>query len=130
MADLCKIIIVDDHLLFRESLKLLIENEGIGHVIAEAEHGLDFLEKIKINKPDLVIMDIDMPYLNGIDATKNALKLYPDIKILLLSMMSEYINYLEIEQSGAIGHLLKSSGKRDFEKAIKSAISLMEKTTN
>jgi DNA-binding NarL/FixJ family response regulator len=122
MAEMHKIIIVDDHLLFRESIKLLIEKEGIGQVIAEAEHGLEFLEQLKTKKPDLVIMDIDMPYMNGIDATKNALKLYPEMKILLLSMMSEYVNYTEIMQSGAIGHVLKSSGKRDFETAIKNAI--------
>lgn len=121
MKKINQIIIVDDHLLFRESIKLLIEKEGIGEVIAEAEHGLEFLEKLKTHKPDLVIMDIDMPYMNGIEATKAALKINPDLKILLLTMMSEYINSIDIIHSGAIGHILKSSGKRDFESAIKSA---------
>lgn len=122
MPEMHKIIIVDDHLLFRESIKLLIEKEGIGEVIAEAEHGLEFLELLKSHNPDLVIMDIDMPYLNGIAATKNALLLYPEMKILLLTMISEYVNDDEILQSGAIGQLLKSSGKRDIVKTIKAAI--------
>jgi two-component system, NarL family, response regulator DegU len=128
MPEMHKIIIVDDHLLFRESIKLLIEKEGIGEVIAEAEHGLEFLELLKSHKPDLVIMDIDMPYMNGIAATKNALLLYPEMKILLLTMMSEYVNDDEILQSGAIGQLLKSSGKRDIVKTIKAAIRLFEES--
>ncbi len=128
MAEIHKIIVVDDHLLFRESIKLLIEKEGIGEVVAEAAHGLEFLNLLKLHKPDLVIMDIDMPYMNGIEATKNALRLYPKLKILLLTMMSEYVNNAEIIQSGAIGHVLKSSGKRDFERAIKAAICQIEET--
>lgn len=130
MAEMHKIIIVDDHLLFRESIKLLIEKEGIGQVIAEAEHGLELLEQLRTNKPDLVIMDIDMPYMNGIEATKCALNLYPDLKVLLLTMMSEYVNCDEISESGAIGHVLKSSGKREFEHAIKTAIWHIDKTNN
>jgi len=122
MSDMHKIIIVDDHLLFRESLKLLIEKEGIGEVIAEAEHGVKFLELLKSHKPDLVIMDIDMPYMNGIIATKTAKQLYPEMKIILLTMMSEYVNDVEILQSGANGQLLKSSGKRDIVKTIKAAL--------
>ncbi len=112
-----KIIIVDDHLLFRESIKLLIEKEGFGKVIAEAENGLEFLDLIKRHKPDLVIMDIEMPYMNGLDATKIALKRQPDLKILILTMMSEYTTDFDIKNSGAIGSVLKSSGKKEFEKA-------------
>lgn len=114
------IIIVDDHLLFRESIKLLIEKEGFGKVTAEAENGMQFLELLTKDQPDLVIMDIDMPYLNGLEATRMALKLYPNLKILILTMMSEYTNYAEIKRSGAVGHILKSSGKKEFEKAFRA----------
>lgn len=113
-----EIIIVDDHLLFRESLKLLIEKEGFGHVIAEAQNGLELLELLNNHTPDLVIMDIDMPYMNGLEATKIALSKYPDLKILLLTMMSEYVTFADIETSGAIGHVMKSSGKKELEYAI------------
>lgn len=128
ISEMHKIIIVDDHLIFRESIKLLIEREGIGEVIAEAEHGLEFLDLLKTHKPDLVIMDIDMPYMNGIVATENALLLYPDMKILLLTMMSEYVNDAEILASGAVGQLLKSSGKREIVNKIESAIHLFKHT--
>lgn len=124
------IIIVDDHLLFRESIKLLIEKEGFGHVIGEAENGIEFLDQLNSTLPDLVIMDIDMPYMNGIEATKAALAQYPELKILLLSMMSEYVSFAEIKHSGAIGHILKSSGKREFENAIRTAICKIEEVVN
>lgn len=120
------IIVVDDHLLFREGIKLLIEKEGFGKVIAEAQNGLELLEVLQHEHPDLVIMDIDMPYMNGLEATRKAIQQFPDLKILLLTMMSEYVNFAEITQSGAIGHILKSSGKREFEKAIRSVIQQTE----
>ena len=115
------IIIVDDHLLFRESVKLLIEKEGFGTVIAEATNGLEFLNLLKVMQPDLVIMDIDLPFLNGLEATKKALKIYPDLKILILTMMSEYTNIADIKKSGAIGSILKSSGKGEFERVFRRA---------
>lgn len=120
------IIVVDDHLLFREGIKLLIEKEGFGKVIAEAQNGLELLEVLQHEHPDLVIMDIDMPYMNGLEATRKAIEQFPDLKILLLTMMSEYVNFAEITQSGAIGHILKSSGKREFEKAIRKVIQQAE----
>lgn len=120
------IIVVDDHLLFREGIKILIEKEGFGKVIAEAQNGLELLEVLQHEHPDLIIMDIDMPYMNGLEATRKAIQQFPDLKILLLTMMSEYVNIAEIKQSGAIGHILKSSGKREFEKAIRSVIQQTE----
>lgn len=113
-----KIIIVDDHSLFREGIKLLIENENLGEVIAEAENGQVFLNLLASIKPDLVIMDIEMPVMGGLEATKQALKLFPDLKILVLTMLNEKENYLDMINAGAMGFVLKTSGKLEFEKAI------------
>ncbi|NDP20179.1 MAG: response regulator transcription factor [Paludibacter sp.] len=113
-----KIIIVDDHSLFREGIKLLIENEGFGEVIAEAENGQVFLDLLENLAPDMVIMDIEMPVMDGLEAAKKALKMRPDLKILVLTMLSEKANYFDMINAGAMGFVLKTSGKQEFEKAI------------
>jgi DNA-binding NarL/FixJ family response regulator len=115
-----KIILVDDHSLFREGIKLLIENEGYGEIIAEAENGQQFMDLLKIHQPDLVIMDIEMPVMNGLDATREAIKLFPNLRILILTMLSEKANYIDLVNAGALGFVLKTSGKQEFEKAIKT----------
>ena len=114
-----KIIIVDDHSLFREGIKLLIENEDLGEVIGEAENGQAFLDMLEHHQPDLVIMDNEMSLMSGLETTSNALRMRPDLKILVLTMLSEMANYLDIVNAGAMGIVLKTSGKTEFEKAIK-----------
>jgi len=117
-----KIILVDDHTLFREGLKLLIETEGIGTVVAEAENGKVFVELLAVHTPDLVILDIEMPVMGGLEAILEAKKKQPDIKILVLTMLSDTANYFDIVSAGAMGFVLKSVGKKDLEKAIKTLI--------
>lgn len=117
-----KIIIVDDHSLFRESIKLLIENENIGVVIAEAPNGEDFLDLLQTNIPDLVLMDIEMPGMNGLETTKRALELYPELRILVLSMFSENAIYDTFIKAGAKGCLQKTCGKLELENAISAVL--------
>jgi DNA-binding NarL/FixJ family response regulator len=117
-----KIILVDDHPLFREGMKLLVEKEGMGEVIAEAENGqvfLDLMEKLKPG-PDLVLMDIEMPVMGGMEATEKAKAGWPGIKILALTMLSDKENYTGMIHAGAMGFVLKTSGKQELEKAIKT----------
>ncbi|MEA4983464.1 MAG: response regulator transcription factor [Paludibacter sp.] len=115
-----KIIIVDDHSLFREGIKLLIENEGLGEVIGEAENGSEFLSLLATLEPDLVIMDIEMPVMGGLEATIEALKIRPELRILALTMLSEKTNFIEMTNAGVVGFVLKTSGKKEFERAIES----------
>lgn len=117
-----KIIIVDDHSLFREGIKLLIENESLGEVIAEADNGQTFLKLLEKHSPDLVIMDIEMPVMGGLEATKKALEINPNLKILVLSMLNDKANYSDMIYAGALGFVLKTSGKKEFEKAINTII--------
>lgn len=114
-----KIIIVDNHTLFCEGIKLLIENEGLGEVTAEAKNGQSFLDILKTQQPDLVIMNMDMPLMDGVETTINALQMIPNLRILVLTMLSEMANYLDILNAGAMGIVLKTSGKTELEKAIK-----------
>ncbi len=122
MENTTKIIIVDDHQLFREGIKLLIELEGLGKVIAEAENGKIFLELLEELNPDLVLMDIEMPVMNGKVATQKALVFRPDLKILALTMLSEKENYADMIKAGVMGFVMKTSGKNELENAIKTVI--------
>lgn len=115
-----QIILVDDHPLFREGIKLLIEKENIGEVIAEAENGTEFLKLLEKLKPDLVLMDIAMPEMDGYEATKLAINKYPGLKILAISMFSDKENYENMISAGTMGFVLKTSGKNELEKAIKN----------
>jgi DNA-binding NarL/FixJ family response regulator len=118
-----KIIIVDDHPLFREGIRLLIEKENIGEVIGVAENGLEFLNLLETLNPDLVLMDIVMPVMNGLEATRQAKKIRPDLKILVLTMSDEAEQCADLINSGAIGFVNKGSDKAILEQAIQAVAS-------
>jgi DNA-binding NarL/FixJ family response regulator len=112
------IIIVDDHKLFREGLKILLKNlEQIGE-IWEAPDGEVFLQMIRTIHPTLVLMDIEMPKVNGIEATQKALELFPDMKILALSMYGDEEYFQKMIDAGVCGFLLKNSEFSEVRKAI------------
>jgi DNA-binding NarL/FixJ family response regulator len=114
------ILIVDDHKLFREGLKILLKNlENVG-TIWEASDGEVFLSMIKTHKPHVVLMDIEMPKLNGIDATVKALEQFPDLKILALSMYSDEEYFQKMIDAGVCGFLLKNSEFSEVKKAIQT----------
>jgi DNA-binding NarL/FixJ family response regulator len=115
-----KIVIVEDHDLFRESLRLLIEKEGMGAVVAEAKNGMEMLSLLKTNIPDVIIMGIEMPLMNGMDAAREALSIYPGLKILLLTMYFEKEYIPVIHDSGAMGLILKTSVKRELANALRA----------
>lgn len=115
-----KIVIVDDHSLFREGLRLLIEKEEIGEVVAEADNGLKLLEILKTSIPDVIVLDIDMPVMNGYEATEKIINQYPNANILILSMHGDQEHYSQLIKAGAKGFVLKTSGKQELENAIRS----------
>ena len=117
------IIIVDDHLIFRQGLKAIINYEDVGNVIAEASNGEEFLELLPSLKPDLVLMDIDMPLMNGFEATEKALELMPGLKIIAFTVFSEEEYYERMFKIGARGLILKSSGFNELEIAIEIVMS-------
>jgi DNA-binding NarL/FixJ family response regulator len=118
-----KIILVDDHRMFRNGLQLMIETEKVGRVIGEAENGQQFLELLENEMPDVVLMDIDMPIMNGVTATQKAVALYPDIKIIGLSMFGDEKFYTKMLKAGAKGFMLKKSGLDELIKGINEVAS-------
>jgi DNA-binding NarL/FixJ family response regulator len=112
------LIIVDDHLIFRQGLKSLITVENFANVIGEASNGNEFIELLSTLKPDLVLMDIDMPYMNGMEATRKAIELMPNLKVIAFTMFSDEEYYYKMIDLGVKGFILKSSGINELEKAI------------
>jgi len=112
------IIVVDDHSIFREGIKSLIKLKDTAEVVAEASNGQEFLDLLPNFQPDLVIMDIDMPVMNGIEASKIALEKYPDLNILALTMFGDETYYQQMIQTGVKGFVLKTSKFTELEKAI------------
>jgi DNA-binding NarL/FixJ family response regulator len=113
-----KIIIVDDHKLFRNGLKFILgEIEGL-EVIGEASNGIEFLELLKYFKPDLVLMDISMPEMNGVEACQHAFEKYPDLKVLVLSMFGEDAYYNTMIDLGVKGFILKDTDNAELRTAI------------
>jgi len=116
------IIIVDDHLIFRQGLTSIITSENIATVIGEASNGIELMELISKQKPDIVLMDIDMPHMNGLDATEKAIKLIPDLKIIVFSMFSDEDYYHKMIERGVKGFILKTSGINELENAIREVM--------
>lgn len=112
------IIIVDDHLIFRQGLSNIITTENLATVIGDASNGKEFLDLLKHLTPDLVLMDIDMPYMNGMEATSIALEMVPDLKIIAVTMFGEEEYYYKMIDLGVKGFILKTSGINEIEKAI------------
>jgi DNA-binding NarL/FixJ family response regulator len=113
-----RIIIADDHQLFRNGLKILLNAFPEIEVAAEASNGLEFLKILKNTKADIALMDINMPEMDGIDATREGLKINPEIRIIALSMYGEEEYYYKMVDAGAKGFLLKDSDISEVKEAI------------
>ncbi len=122
MEDIIKILTVDDHEIFRKGLNLILNQMDKIEVIGEASNGKEFLNLLNSHKPDIVFMDIRMPVMDGIEATKLAISKYPDIKIIAISMFGEE-EYLEnMIKSGAKGFLMKNINREEIEYAIMQVV--------
>ena len=115
-----RIYIVDDHKLFREGLKLLLSTQDFVHHIYEASSGRDFIENLSFVDCDLVLMDIEMPEMNGIEATEQALRIRPDLKVIVLSMYGDEQYYYKMVDVGVKGFVLKNSGIEKVIAAIRA----------
>ncbi|MFT5421754.1 MAG: two-component system nitrate/nitrite response regulator NarL [Candidatus Endobugula sp.] len=113
-----KIILVDDHPLFREGIASRLNMQDDIEIIAEAENGLQLLELLATIAPDIVMMDISMPEMNGMDALEIINEKFPNVHIIILSMHDDKEYILNVIRSGAAGYLLKDISGEDMVHAI------------
>lgn len=117
-----RILIVDDHSITREGLKVLLDKKEHFEVVAEADNGRAAVNLARKHKPDVVVMDINMPELNGVDASRQILADLPQTKIIALSMYSDRSYVKGMLQAGVSGYLLKNCAFEELSKAIVTVI--------
>ena len=113
------IILADDHKMVREGLKNIIEKQSDMKIIAEANNGASAILLSKQHNPDVVVMDISMPDISGIDATKTILKTCPKTRVMILSMHADSRFVKEAVSAGALGYVLKDSASEELIFAIR-----------
>ncbi|WP_405562391.1 response regulator [Polaribacter sp. Asnod6-C07] len=112
------VVLADDHVLVRDGIKALLEDQSGITVIDEASNGIEALEVLSKNKPHVLIIDIRMPEMNGIEAVAEVKKHFSDVKTLMLSMHDSEEYVVKSIQAGADGYLLKGASKEEFLKAV------------
>jgi DNA-binding NarL/FixJ family response regulator len=120
MEPLIRVIIVDDHEIFRSGLKMVINKLAYAKVVAEAADGVDFLHIIDEIETDIVLMDIEMPVMNGIEATRKAIEKYPSMKIIALTMFKEDAYIQSMIEAGVKGFLIKNIRKEVLDRALQA----------
>ncbi len=113
-----KILLADDHKIVRDGIKLMLEPQAGIDVVDEAENGEEALEKLKNEVVDIVVMDINMPKMDGITATKKIKEEYTDVKVLALTMSNDDLHIRQMIQAGASGYIMKSAGRKELKDAI------------
>lgn len=115
-----RLFLVDDHNLFLNGLKSLLSQLPYYLIAGEAHNGLEFLEHYKSAAPDVVLMDISMPKMDGIEASRRALEKTPDLKIITLSMYGDQEYYTKMVELGVRGFVLKDSELQEVDEAIRT----------
>ena len=118
MSNIIRVVLADDHVFVRDGIKSLLENEANIEVVGEAVDGADALEVVATSKPDLLIVDIRMPNLTGIEVVEKLRSDHNNVKIIMLSMHESEEYVLKSIKAGADGYLLKGSSKEEFLKAL------------
>ncbi|GAC1568809.1 MAG: response regulator transcription factor [Ktedonobacteraceae bacterium] len=113
------VLLVDDHALMREGLRRLLECEDDMRVVAEAVNGLDAIQQVRKLRPDVVLMDISMPVVDGLAVTRQITHEYPAVAVIMLTMFRQQQQVLQAMRSGARGYLLKSASSQEVAQAIR-----------
>jgi DNA-binding NarL/FixJ family response regulator len=116
------VLVVDDHTLVRAGLRLVLDSQIGIKVVGEAGDGRQALDLVDRLHPDVVVMDIAMPHLNGLEATRQIRRRFPDAKVVILTMHESQQYLLQIVKAGAIGCVLKRSAENELVMAVQSAV--------
>ena len=116
-----KILIVDDHTILRTGLRALLSMEAGVHIVAEASDGLEALTAVEKYKPDVVLLDLALPGLNGLEVTYQISQRFPETRIVILSMYAKEAYVVEAFRNGALGYVLKGSEPKELLQAIQNA---------
>ena len=114
-----KLFLVDDHKMIREGLKSFLENQPEFEIIAEAENGKNCLKQLETISPDIVLTDLNMPEMDGLELTKSIKEKHANIKVIALTMMGESQHIKQMLAEGAMGYLLKDCSEEELIMAIK-----------
>jgi DNA-binding NarL/FixJ family response regulator len=114
-----RVLVVDDHAILRDGIRSILESQDDIAVIGEAENGLQAIEALKSELPDIVLMDISMPGMNGLEATRFIKQRFPQVKVLILTQHDNHEYISPALQAGAAGYVLKRSGRREMLNAIR-----------
>jgi DNA-binding NarL/FixJ family response regulator len=118
MQNKLKVFIVDDHEIFRQGLKMILVGHKDIEIVAEAGNGQEFLDILEKIKPDIILMDIKMPVMDGLKATKIALEKYPELKVLVISMFGEEDYLVSMLEAGVKGFVPKTVDEEELLKAM------------
>lgn len=123
MSDPIRLMLVDDQALFREGLKVLLDLEAALHIVAEASNGLQALEKAQQIHPQVILMDLNMPQMDGVQATKKIKEALPETNILVLTTFDDDERVFDALKAGASGYLLKDTPSNQLVEAVKTVAS-------
>ena len=116
--EIIRVAIADDHEIFRKGLRIILNEIDELKVIGEAQNGHELFEILKHHEVDVILMDIRMPVMDGIEATKKVVEKYPQIKVIALTMFEEISYFNQMVEAGANGFLLKKTNKDELYRAI------------
>jgi len=116
--EIIRLVIADDHEIFRKGLRIILNELDEVKVVGEAQNGHELFEILKHQDAELVLMDIRMPVMDGIEATKKIVEKYPHIKVIALTMFEEISYFNQMIEAGADGFLLKKTNKDELQRAI------------
>jgi DNA-binding NarL/FixJ family response regulator len=115
-----RVVVADDHPMFREGLAATIDGLPRSKVVGQAATGLEAVELAQQAQPDVVVMDLHMPQMNGIDATRHITQRYPQVAVLVLTMLEDDASVVSAMQAGARGYLLKEANRADIGRALEA----------